>query len=82
MKRILALAALLAALALAACVSTGCYTGDEFYYSQAGVDWSCRAPAPYEGGNCRPEASWPDKALAACRLADLRAISPKIGGQP
>ena len=47
-------------LALAACTTTGHYTGNEFYYTVAGVHWSCREPKAYRGGNCKPESEWPD----------------------
>lgn len=58
-------AALAAALTLAAlaagCGTAGRYTGDEYYYTGAdGVLWSCREPAPWQGGNCRVESQWPD----------------------
>lgn len=71
MTRMLLLAALLA---LAACTTTGggCYTDSEFYYWQDGVAWSCREPSAFRGGNCKPEASWPDKAKDQCRLQAVR----------
>lgn len=55
-KTMLAIALCLAV--LAACA--GRYTGDESYYTEKGVAWSCREPAPFKGGNCRIESSWPD----------------------
>lgn len=63
MKTTLLAGALLCALALSACVS-GRYTSNEHYYTAPdGVRWSCREPAAYRGGNCRPEADWPDQGL-------------------
>ena len=51
---------LLAALLLAGCATTGRYTGDEYFYDDAGEHWSCREPAAWKGGNCMPEHAWPD----------------------
>jgi hypothetical protein len=61
-------------LALASCQTTGGrYTGNEFYYTQAGVFWSCRnvgetgkdgtirPGGAYPGGNCRTEMDWKRK---------------------
>lgn len=63
MKPTLLAGALACALALSACSTIGRYTGDEFYYAENGVHWSCREPKPYRGGNCRPEAAWPQPGL-------------------
>lgn len=52
-----------AGLILASCATTGRYTGNTFYYSDAGAVWSCREPEPWRGGNCRPDGQWPDGGL-------------------
>lgn len=60
-----ALAALLMLAALmAGCATAGRYTGDEYYFTQDGVNWSCREPAPFKGGNCKPVSQWPNKGLS------------------
>lgn len=43
---------------IVSCVSTGKYTGSEYYYTVDGVNWSCREPKPYKGGNCKPFNDW------------------------
>lgn len=53
----------MAALLLSSCASMGQYTGDEYYYTENGVRWSCREPKAYKGGNCKPEAQWPTRGL-------------------
>jgi hypothetical protein len=50
--------AIAGALVLAGCGTLGRYTGDEYYYTENGVYWSCREPMPYKGGTCMPEALW------------------------
>lgn len=58
-------ALLAAALALAACSTPGRYTGDTYYYDAPdGTHWSCREPRPWPGGNCMPDAAWPDGGLS------------------
>lgn len=44
---------------MTACATlSGQYTGDEYYYTKDGENWSCREPKPYLGGYCRPEKDW------------------------
>lgn len=64
MKTTLLAGALACALVVAGCSTLGRYTGNEHYYTAAdGVRWSCREPEAYRGGNCRPEAEWPQPGL-------------------
>ncbi len=42
----------------AGCANRTKYTGQEFYYKENGVYWSCREPRAYRGGNCKPESDW------------------------
>jgi hypothetical protein len=57
MKTILAL---VFAASLVACAggSGKFYTGQEYYYTVNGINWSCREPKAYKGGNCKPESEW------------------------
>ncbi len=35
------------------------YVGQSYYYTASdGVEWECRPPAAYPGGNCKPETEW------------------------
>ena len=43
---------------LASCAGGSKYTGDEYYYKENGVNWSCREPKAFKGGNCKPEREW------------------------
>lgn len=45
---------------LTSCVTGVRYTGDEFYYTREGVEYSCREPKPYLGGNCKGITDWED----------------------
>ena len=71
MKRVERTLALAALLMLTACVTSGQrYTGDTQYYwadeqPRDGVLelWSCREPHPFRGGDCLPDAEWPDGGL-------------------
>lgn len=47
---------LFVAVLLSSCATT--YTGNEYYYTEGTTSWTCREPAPYEGGNCKPEGEW------------------------
>lgn len=55
----------IAALVLASCGTSGFgrYTGDEYYFTQNGVRYSCREPKAYPGGNCKPESQWSQPGL-------------------
>jgi hypothetical protein len=58
---IIAASALTAAVLTAGCTVAGrSYTGDEFYYTQDGINYTCREPKPYRGGNCRRADQWRD----------------------
>jgi len=43
---------------LASCANGNIYTGDEYYYKNNGINWSCREPKAFKGGNCKPEKEW------------------------
>lgn len=34
------------------------YLGDTYYYSVNGVEYECREPEAYFGGNCKPAREW------------------------
>lgn len=56
----LKMTALALTLCLVACAggSGKFYTGQEYYFQVNGINWSCREPAAYKGGNCKPESEW------------------------
>lgn len=45
---------------VSSCTTTGRYTGDEYYYTEDGIEYSCREPKAYKGGNCKKITEWED----------------------
>ena len=36
----------------------GEYKDGRYFYEVEGVQWECREPQPWRGGNCQTEATW------------------------